>query len=91
MQCKKEGDALSLVSRFGLRGVRVDEASYLGPSRGYSASVEVDTNRVQSALCTRMRIVFYAIRLGPNTSVYEMNVNVVSTVTGCDVTYCATT
>ena len=29
-------------------------------------------------------------RLGPKTSVYEMNVNVVSTVTGCDVTYCAT-
>ena len=29
-----------------------------------------------------MRIVFYAIRLGPKTSVYEMNVNVVSTVTG---------
>ena len=26
------------------------------------------------------------IRLGPKTSVYEMNVTVVSTVTGCDVT-----
>ena len=52
----------------------------------YHASVEDDTKRVQSALCTRMRIVLYAIRLGPKTSVYEMNVNVVSTVTGCDVT-----
>ena len=38
-----------------------------------------------------MKIVFYAIRLGPKTSVCEMNVNVVSTVTDCDVTYCATT
>ena len=34
-----------------------------------NASVEDDTKRVQSALCTRMRIVFYAIRLGPKTSV----------------------
>ena len=55
------------------------------------ASVEDDTKRVQNALCTRMRIVFSSIRLGPKTSMYEMNVTVVSTVTGCDVTYCATT
>ena len=34
-----------------------------------SASVEDDTKRVQSALCTKMRIVFHAIRLGPKTSV----------------------
>ena len=34
-----------------------------------------------------MRIVFSLIRLGPKTSVFEMNVNVVSTVTDCDVTY----
>ena len=33
------------------------------------ASVEDDTKRVQSALCTRMRTVFHAIRLGPKTSV----------------------
>ena len=35
----------------------------------YHASVEDDTKRVQSALCTRMRIVFSSIRLGPKTSV----------------------
>ena len=35
----------------------------------YHASVEDDTKRVQSALCTRMKIIFYAIRLGPKTSV----------------------
>ena len=35
------------------------------------ASVEYDTKRVQSALCTRLRIVFSLIRLGPKTSVYE--------------------
>ena len=38
-----------------------------------------------------MRVVFTAIRRGPKTSVYEMHVSVKSTVTGCDVTYCATT
>ena len=34
---------------------------------------------------------FHVIRLGANTSVYEKNVTVVSTVSGCDVTNCATT
>ena len=48
--------------------------------------MEDDTKRVQSALCTRMRIVFYAIRHGPKTSGYHMKVIVVSTVSGCDVT-----
>ena len=38
------------------------------------------------ALCTRMRSVFSTIRLELKTSVYEMNVTAVSTVTGCDVT-----
>ena len=35
----------------------------------YHARVGNDAKRAQSALCTRMRIVFYAIRLGPKTSV----------------------
>ena len=52
----------------------------------YHARVGSDAKRVQSALCTRMRIVFYAIRLGPKTSECEKNVTVVSTVPGCDVT-----
>ena len=34
---------------------------------------------------------FLVIRLRPKTSVHEKNVTVVSTVTGCDVTNCATT
>ena len=34
---------------------------------------------------------FHMIRLGSKTSVNDMNVTVVSTATGCDVTYCATT
>ena len=34
---------------------------------------------------------FLVIRLGPKTSKCEKNVTVVSTVTGCDVTNCATT
>ena len=34
---------------------------------------------------------FLVIRLGPKTSECEKNVTVVSTVTGCDVTNCATT
>ena len=37
----------------------------------YHASVEDDTKLVQSAQCTRMRIVFSLIRLGPKTSVCE--------------------
>ena len=57
----------------------------------YHASVEDDTKRVQSALCTRMRIVFSLIRLWPKTSECEKKVIVVSTATGCDVTNCATT
>ena len=52
----------------------------------YHASVEDDTKRVQSALCTRMRLVFNAIRLGPKTSGYEMKVIVVSAASGCSVT-----
>ena len=57
-----------------------------------TARVEDDTNTVQSALCTRMRIVFTEIRLGPKTSVHEKDVTVVSTaVSVCDVTDCATT
>ena len=48
--------------------------------------MEDDTKRVQSALCTRMRIVFSLIRLGPKTSVYELYVTVMSTVPSCDVT-----
>ena len=55
------------------------------------ARVGNDAKRVQSALCTRMRIVFSSIRLQLKASVNDMNVTVVSTVTGCDVTYCATT
>ena len=44
------------------------------------------------ALCTvDDTYCFHDIRLGPNTSVYHMKVIVVSTATGCDVTYCATT
>ena len=34
---------------------------------------------------------FHVIRLGPRTSVHEKHVRVKSTVTGCDVTNCATT
>ena len=33
---------------------------------------------------------FHVIRLGPKTSVYEKHISVKSTVTGCDVTNCAT-
>ena len=53
----------------------------------YHASVEDDTKRVQSALCTRMRIV---LSLGSDLSsrrlCAERHVTVMSTVTGCDVT-----
>ena len=45
-----------------------------------------------SALCTMDDASsFLVIRLGPKTSECEKNVTVVSTVTGCDVTKCATT
>ena len=45
-----------------------------------------------SALCTMDdSSYFLVIRLGPKTSEYEKNVTVMSTVTGCDVTNCATT
>ena len=45
-----------------------------------------------SALCTMDDASFFlVIRLGPKTSESENNVTVVSTVTGCDVTDCATT
>ena len=44
------------------------------------------------ALCTvDDSCCFHDIRLGPKTSVYEKYVSVKSTVTGCVVTYCATT
>ena len=46
----------------------------------------------KSALCTMDdTCCFHVIRLGPKTSVYEKHVSVKSTVTGCDVAYCATT
>ena len=45
-----------------------------------------------SALCTMDDASYFlVIRLGPKTSECEKNVTVVSTVTGCDVTNCATT
>ena len=45
-----------------------------------------------SALCTMDDASYFlVIRLGPKTSQCEKNVTVVSTVTGCDVTNCATT
>ena len=45
-----------------------------------------------SALCTMDDAsCFFVIRLGPKTSECEKNVAVVSTVTGCNVTNCATT
>ena len=45
-----------------------------------------------SALCTKDDASYFlVIRLGPKTSECEKNVTVVSTVTGCDVTNCATT
>ena len=57
-----------------------------------SASVEDDTKRVQSALCTMDDASYFlVIRLGPKTDEFENNVTFVSTVTGCDVTNCATT
>ena len=45
-----------------------------------------------NALCTMDDASYFlVIRLGPKTSECEKNVTVVSTVTGCDVTNCATT
>ena len=38
-----------------------------------------------------IRVFFHVIRLGPKTSVHEKHVSVKSSVTGCDVTNCATT
>ena len=44
------------------------------------------------ALCTvDDSCCFHDVRLGPKTSVYHMKVILVSAVTGCDVTHCATT
>ena len=49
-------------------------------------------NTCSSALCTMDDAsCFLVIRLGPKTSECEKNVTDVSTVTGCDVTNCATT
>ena len=47
---------------------------------------ETTQNGCKCAVAQWMRIVLSAIRLGPKTSVYEMNVTVKSTVTSCDVT-----
>ena len=45
-----------------------------------------------SALCAMDDVSYVlVIQLGPKTSQCEKNVTVVSTVTGCDVTNCATT
>ena len=50
------------------------------------------TQMCKSALCTMDDASYFlVIRLWPKTSVYEKNVTVVSTVTSCDVTNCATT
>ena len=51
------------------------------------------TQKVYKVRCAQwmMRAVFFVIRLGPKTSECEKNVTVLSTVTGCDVTNCATT
>ena len=58
----------------------------------WSARVGNDANRVQVRFALwMMRVVFSAIRLGPKTSECEKHVSVKSTVTGCDVTNCATT
>ena len=52
---------------------------------------ETTPNRVQ-VLCTMDDASYFlVIRLGPKTSECEKNVTVVSSVTGCDVTNCATT
>ena len=50
------------------------------------ASVEHDTKWLQSALCRRMRIVFFPDPTLARDVCVKMNVNVRSTVTGCDVT-----
>ena len=57
----------------------------------YHARVGNDAKRVQRALCTRMRIVFSLIRLGPKTSVWRelCHCHVYSTRLWCD--HCATT
>ena len=55
-------------SSIHLNDVR-DDLATSGLAITQDASVEDDTKRVQSALCTRMRIVFFSIRLGPKTSV----------------------
>ena len=68
---------------------RVHGRSNKAPLRNF-ARMGNHSKRVQSALCTRMRIVFFAIQLEPKTSECEKHVTVVSSVTGCDVTYCAT-
>ena len=46
---------------------------------------------MRCAPCVDDTSCFHDIRLGPKTSVYHMKVIVVSTASGCDVTYCATT
>ena len=61
---------ISSLQIFVLKEVMIEGMMTLVVERFFfDASVEDDTKRVQSALCTRMRIVFYAIRLGPKTSV----------------------
>ena len=52
---------------------------------------ETTRKTCECALCTVDTCCFLDIRLEPKTSVYHVKVIVVSTASGCDVTYCATT
>ena len=66
---------------------------YLNSRTTRSATIKSGTlHKVgASALCTvDDAINFHLIRLELKTSIYETNVTVVSNVTYCDVTYCAT-
>ena len=76
-----------------MAGVTVEGRTEIPSQRvGEHARVGNNTKTCKCALCTvDDTCCFHDIRLGPKTSVCEMNVNVVSTVTGCDVTNCATT
>ena len=64
-----------------------DAPSFSKNPKSECARVENFTKWVQMRCAQRMmRVVISAIRLGPKTSECEMNVTVVSSVTGCDVT-----
>ena len=57
----------------------------------YALSVRAHRFVQLARVIVRVIVLVVDVVLGPTTSVYEVNVNVVSAVTSCGVTYCATT